>query len=116
MTGMDDLIPFARVLPAAVVAAAAAVTYRLAYRQSAQRRRTVTPWDEAALDAIRLGWDEAYVIEASDGEWRAMRRDGLGGWLKAIDPEGLSRAIRADYDLKPVPRDIGTAPAAAALA
>ena len=41
------------------------------------------------------------------GRWRAKRRDGLGGWIEAPDPDGLGALISEDYGLKAVPRDAG---------
>ncbi len=38
--------------------------------------------------------------------WWAARRDQVGGYLTAHDPDGLWKAIREDYALKPVPRDL----------
>lgn len=63
--------------------------------------------DERTLAALRWGWGEAYRIgwDASHGCW-ANRRDNLGGDLTADDPDNLWQAIREDYDLKPVPRDL----------
>jgi hypothetical protein len=66
------------------------------------------PWEEAALDAIRWHWGEAYEIEVQGGQWRARRRDGIGGQLEAANPDGLDWAITEDYAVKPVPRDAGT--------
>jgi hypothetical protein len=45
-----------------------------------------------------------YKIEA----WRAKRRDELGGWDVASDPEALNQATADDYDLKAGPEpDLG---------
>jgi hypothetical protein len=44
-----------------------------------------------ALAALRYGWGDAYTI---------------GGDLTAQDPDGLWVAIKEDYALKPVPRDL----------
>ena len=65
--------------------------------------------DEQALAALRWDWGEAYRIgwDAVRGYW-AQRRDNLGGDITADDPEALFAAIRADYALKKVPRDLGT--------
>jgi hypothetical protein len=62
---------------------------------------------ESALAALRWGWGEAYRIgrDATRGWW-AHRRDNLGGDITADDPDNLWQAIREDYDLKPVPRDL----------
>jgi len=57
-----------------------------------------------ALEALRWHWGEVYEIEIHEGEWRARRRDGLGGWITAPSDDELSKEILADYMLKPVPR------------
>jgi hypothetical protein len=64
--------------------------------------------DEQTLAALRWDWGEAYRIgwDAVRGYW-ARRRDGLGGDITSEDPGSLLAAIRADYSLKPVPRDLG---------
>jgi hypothetical protein len=63
--------------------------------------------DADELEALRYGWGEAYRIgwDAVRGWW-ANRRDGLGRDITAEDPGALWEAIRADYDAKPVPRDL----------
>ncbi len=59
------------------------------------------------LGALRYNWGSAYQIEFSEEHgWRAKRRDGRGGWLTAATPDELYEVIRADYALKPVPRDL----------
>ena len=40
--------------------------------------------------------------------WWASRRDQVGGLLTEAGPDELRAAIIADYDLKPVPRDMPT--------
>jgi hypothetical protein len=62
--------------------------------------------DEEALEALRFGWGEAYLIDfdVERGYW-AARRDKIGGLLTAGDPGGLRDAITADYAVKPVPRE-----------
>jgi hypothetical protein len=63
--------------------------------------------DEDALSALEFSWGEAYEIghDAERGYW-ARRRDGIGGDLTAPGLDELWQAVRADYDLKPVPRDL----------
>jgi hypothetical protein len=73
-----------------------------------QAEDSLAPWEEDALEALRFHWGEAYEIEAPGGQWRAKRRDGLGGWTEASGPDGLDTAISADYAVKAVPRDLGT--------
>ena len=61
---------------------------------------------QRALEALRWNWGEAYKIDLIDGRWLAERLDGLGGPIEAGSPEELHTAIVADYELKPVPRDL----------
>jgi hypothetical protein len=72
-----------------------------------QAEGTLKPWDEEALRVLRWHWGDAYLIGVAGGRWRAKRRDGLGGWLDAADPDGLGALISGDYGRKPVPRDAG---------
>ena len=61
-----------------------------------------------ALEVLRWDRGEVYLIEVTgEREWRAKRRDGLGGWIEAAGPDGLDLAIKEDYALRPVPRDAG---------
>jgi hypothetical protein len=62
--------------------------------------------DEEALEALRFGWGEAYLIDydVEHGYW-AARRDKIGGLLTASDPDELRSAITEDYAVKPVPRE-----------
>ena len=62
--------------------------------------------DEAALEALRFGWGDAYLIGHDDerGYW-AARRDRIGGLFAATNPDELRRAITSDYAFKPVPRE-----------
>ena len=59
------------------------------------------------LRTLRWDWGEAYLIEIDGDEWRAKRRDVLGGWTEATNPDGLDLAIKEDYAVRPVPRDAG---------
>jgi hypothetical protein len=60
--------------------------------------------DERALDALRFGWGDAYLIGHDDQRgWWAARRDRIGGLLTAADHDALRDAIAEDYALKPVP-------------
>ena len=63
--------------------------------------------DQDALKALEFGWGEAYEIghDEERGHW-ARRRDGIGGDITAPGPDELWQAIRKDYDLKPVHRDV----------
>jgi hypothetical protein len=62
--------------------------------------------DREALDALIFDWADAYAIVHEAGCWQARRRDYPGHLLTARDPDELRAAIRADYQLKPVPRDL----------
>ena len=63
--------------------------------------------DGQALAALQYGWGDAYMIGCDDEHgWWAARRDQIGRYLTAHDPDGLWTAIQEDYDLKPVPRDL----------
>jgi hypothetical protein len=57
---------------------------------------------ERALDALRLDWGDAYVIDIdSTGRWWALRRDGL----PAPSGEGQDQLLAAmahDYATNPV--------------
>jgi len=75
--------------------------------EAAPRAAGAAAADENALAELRWGWGEAYRIGwDSVRGWWANRRDNLGGDLTADDPDNLWQAIREDYDLKPVPRDL----------
>lgn len=64
------------------------------------------PWEADALEAIRFGWGDAYLIGHDDGRgYWAARRDRIGGLLTAAGPDELRQAITEDYALKPVPRE-----------
>ncbi len=66
--------------------------------------------DREALDALIFDWGEAYIIGRDDkGCWWAARRDCIGHLLTARDPVELRAGIRADYELKPVPRELAEA-------
>jgi hypothetical protein len=62
--------------------------------------------DEEALEALRFGWGDAYLIGHDDerGYW-AARRDRIGGLLTADSPDELRQAITDDYAVEPVPRE-----------
>jgi hypothetical protein len=67
------------------------------------------PREEEALEAIRFGWGDAYLIGHDDdrGYW-AARRDRIGSLLTALTPDELRQAITEDYALMPVPREPAT--------
>jgi hypothetical protein len=69
-------------------------------------RSATTAADKDALKALDFDWGEAYVIVHEGGCWQAGRRDSPGHMLTASDPEQLRAAVRADYELRPVPRDL----------
>jgi hypothetical protein len=75
---------------------------------AAQGHAALTGMQQAALDALRRGWGEAYEITLdAEGVWLAARRDGLGGPLAAGGPDELWAAVYRDYGSRPVPRDLG---------
>ena len=60
------------------------------------------------LEELRWHWGDAYLIGHDDERgWWAARRDQIGVFITAAGPEELWSAIHADYEAKPVPRDIG---------
>jgi hypothetical protein len=65
------------------------------------------PREEAeALDALRFGWGDAYLIGHDDERgWWAARRDKIGDLLTADAPDALRDAITENYAVKPVPRE-----------
>jgi len=68
--------------------------------------RGVPGVDGDALEALRFGWGDAYLIgyDGERGYW-AARRDKIGGLLTAKAPDALRDAIAGDYAVKPVPRE-----------
>lgn len=63
--------------------------------------------DKEALKELDFDWGEAYLIGHDDKRgWWAGRRDRVGHLLTAPGPDELRAAIRADYEAKPVPRDL----------
>ena len=70
-------------------------------------RATAGTAEDQELAALQWNWGEAYLIGCDDEHgWWASRRDQIGGLLTEPGPDELRAAIIADYDLKPVPRDI----------
>lgn len=71
----------------------------------------MTGWsaEAAALSALEFGWGSAYEFGWDDeGPW-ALRRDGLGGKIRAGDPDRLGEQVRDDYAVKHVPREFAPA-------
>jgi hypothetical protein len=64
------------------------------------------PSEQAALDALRWHWDEAYDIGVEDGQWWYRRKDGIGGIETAATPDGLRAQIIMDYTVLPVRRGL----------
>ena len=62
--------------------------------------------EAAQLEVLRWHWGSAYRIGVYDGEWRALRLDGLGGPFTACGPGELQRLIVDDYTFRPVRRDL----------
>jgi len=70
-------------------------------------KRAAESWaedDAGELEELIFHWGSAYDIDAADGMYTAMRRDGQGTRLADPSPKGLLRQIRADYAALPVPR------------
>lgn len=64
------------------------------------------PVEAEALEAIRFGWGDAYLVGHDDERgWWAARRDRIGGLLTEATPDELRQAITEDYAVKPVPRE-----------
>jgi hypothetical protein len=63
------------------------------------------PGMQAALDALRWDWGEAYQIGCRDGRWWYRRRDGKGATQSAGTPDERRAQIITDYTLRPVHRD-----------
>lgn len=62
---------------------------------------------DLAMEEVRFNWGEAYEFGIEpDGQCWARRRDGLGEAITADSPEKLPKLVAADYDMKPVPRDL----------
>ncbi len=62
---------------------------------------------EQELAALEWNWGEAYLVGHDEEHgWWASRRDQIGGLITEAGPDELRAAIIADYDLKPVPRDL----------
>ena len=60
------------------------------------------------LEELRRDWGDAYLMDyaAVEREWRAVRRDQSGSLITAADHEALRAKIRADYAMRPVPREM----------
>jgi hypothetical protein len=61
--------------------------------------------DPGALADLRHHWGEAYQIDYRHGMFQAVRRDD-GSMIRRDDPGDLLAEIRADYAIRPVPRDV----------
>lgn len=57
------------------------------------------------LEHLRWNWGEAYEIGLTGGLWYARRLDGRGK-LEEDGPDSLRKAIMADYQAAPVPRNL----------
>jgi hypothetical protein len=70
-----------------------------------QAQEELRPWDEAALEAIRFGWGDAYEIGHDDerGYW-ARRLDRIGVLILADSPDKVHEQVAADYAAKRVER------------
>jgi hypothetical protein len=63
------------------------------------------PGQQAALEALRWNWDEAYHIGCDEGLWWYRRRDGKGATETATTPDHLHTQIITDYFTFPVNRE-----------
>jgi len=61
--------------------------------------------DPGALADLRHHWDEAYEVSYRNGMYQAIRRDD-GSMIRRDDPGDLLEEIRADYAIRPVPRNV----------
>ena len=64
---------------------------------------------DAGLGALRFGWGSAYEFGWDDESPWALRRDGLGGKIRAGDLDQLGGQVRDDYAVKHVPREFAPA-------
>jgi hypothetical protein len=62
-------------------------------------------WDDDELAALRWHWGDAYEITVRGGIYRAVRRDDRAA-VTATTAERLEAEIRADYQVRPVPRNL----------
>ena len=63
-----------------------------------QQRRDIFDVDtERALEALRLGWGDAYAIDYEDGLWTAVRRDAPELVITGVTPDELEAGMRADW-------------------
>ena len=53
--------------------------------------------EDAALEALRLAWGDAYDIGHEHGRWVGTSRGGQQRTLDGDTPDDLNRAIRADW-------------------
>ncbi len=58
-----------------------------------------------ALADLQHHWGSAYAIAGADGCWVARRRDN-GKLINAGGPGGLRELLVADYQDRPVPREV----------
>jgi hypothetical protein len=65
-----------------------------------------TTADKDAREALEFDWGDAYLMGRDERGWWAARRDRIGVILTAPGPEELRAAIREEYAVNPVPRDI----------
>jgi hypothetical protein len=73
--------------------------------EAAPQAAAVRTAEDDALEALRLDWQDDYLISHDDEYgWRAARLDGLGDWLAAGSPGTLRKIIASDYEMKPVRR------------
>lgn len=68
--------------------------------------------DIAVTDSYQMlseDWGSAYLLTRDPGAahpYQAERRDDPAVILTAVDPQALRELIGADYQVRPVPRDV----------
>ncbi len=65
----------------------------------------MSAWQETPIEELRHHWGSAYQIDFRHGMFQAVRRDD-GSMIRRDDPADLLQEIRADYAIRPVPRDV----------
>jgi hypothetical protein len=52
----------------------------------------------AALDALNAGFGAVFDVAFTTGTWRAVRRDGTGSLISALNPGDLAVRMRAAWN------------------
>ncbi len=64
---------------------------------SSQPRGVFEVDEDRALEALRLGWGDAYDIGSERGKWTAVSRDAEARTFTGDTPDALNVKIRADW-------------------